>query len=136
MRMWERRFSNCAAGTNGTGRRGSTFRLLAFAALLAQLQLVYLAGFHYHPDFAGPRQSPLAVSAIPGQSGSPADNSGSCTFCQIVRHGVSTAATPVALLFHSISTISLAPVVVVRPIAHPQVRLAGRDPPHSFLASC
>jgi len=106
------------------------------AALLAQFQIAWLAGFHYHPEIAGPGQSPLAVSAIPGNSSPPVGDSGSCPFCQIVRHGVSTPPSTVVLSFQNISTRGRAPLAVTKPIAHAQVRLAGRDPPPSSLASC
>ncbi len=133
MRKWS--FPNRA--TRGAGERPLTgFRLLAYAALLAQLQIVWLAGFHYHPELAGAPESRPTAWAVPNHSTSPADDSRSCAFCQIVRHGVSTPATAWALPFNIISTVGLAPVEIVRPPIHSQVRLAGRDPPHSFLANC
>jgi len=105
-------------------------------ALLAQFQIFWLAGFHYHQEVAGAQRSRRAVSAIPSHSGSQSDDSGSCAFCQIVRHSVSAPPLVAALSFNTASTSDLSPAVAVRPLRPIQIRLAGRDPPHSFLANC
>jgi hypothetical protein len=110
------------------GRR-SRPQWLAFAALLAQLQIVWLAGFHYHPELAGAEQSRPALVAYPGHPGSPADDSRSCAFCQIVRHSTSTQPLVAGVFFHTIFTNRLAAVAVVLRLPRPYVRLAGRDPP-------
>jgi hypothetical protein len=124
------------SATQGNRRRFSNSRLLALAALLAQFQLLWLAGFHYHPEITGAGQSRPAVAADRGQQGAPADGSSSCAFCQIIRHSTSGPPAVVAFSFHISSTIGLTLIAAARPLARPQVRLAGRDPPYSFLASC
>lgn len=112
------------------------FRFVTVLALLAQFQIFWLAGFHYHPELAGAQQSGRAVSATPAHPGSQSDDSRSCAFCQIVRHSVSTPPLAPALSFNTASTIDLSPAVAVRPLRPIQIRLAGRDPPLSFLANC
>jgi hypothetical protein len=111
-------------------------RLVTSLALLAQFQIFWLAGFHYHQEVAGAQQSRRAVSAIPSHSGSQSDDSGSCAFCQIVRHSVSTPPLAAPLSFNALSTSILAAAALARPLPRKQIRLAGRDPPHSFLANC
>lgn len=126
------RASRQPAGT----RPGSRFRLVALAVLLAQLQLFWLAGFHYHPEVPGPQRSGSNLVSAPSGQGTPADNSQSCPFCRIARHSPSAPPTTVFLSFHNISTGGIVPLVSARPIAAPQVRFTGRDPPFSWLANC
>lgn len=104
-------------------------RLVTSLALLAQFQIFWLAGFHYHPELAGAQQSRRSVAAIPIHPGSQSDDSGSCAFCQIVRHSVSAPPLAAVLSFNTVSTTNLAPAVEARPHPQIQVRLAGRDPP-------
>jgi len=130
-------FSTRAGRRQGEERRWtSACRFVTSLALLAQFQIFWLAGFHYHPELAGAQQSGRAVSAIPIHPGSQSDDSRSCAFCQIVRHTVSTPPLVAALSSNTISTSDLSPAVAARPLHRIQIRLAGRDPPYSFLASC
>jgi hypothetical protein len=119
------------------GRRRRWFprsRLLALAALLAQFQFAWLAGFHYHAELSAPHPRP-ALAAVPVHSGAPAEDSNSCLFCQTIRHSTSTPPGVVALCFHSISTVHRVPAIFLSPLTHSQIRLAGRDPPFSFVAN-
>lgn len=123
-------FSSRAGRRPGNDRRSTSLsRFVTSLALLAQFQIFWLAGFHYHPELRGAHQSGRAVSAIPVHSGSQSDDSRSCAFCQIVRHSVSTPSLATAFSFNTLSTTNLAPARSVRPITRTQVRLAGRDPP-------
>jgi Protein of unknown function (DUF2946) len=109
--------------------------LLTGAVLLAQLQLVWLAGFHYHPEVSL-KQSSAATIARNAAQGSPADDGNSCPFCQLVRHSTSSAPSSITLFFDSTSNNRITPLVLIHPVVASHVRLAGRDPPLSLLANC
>jgi hypothetical protein len=110
--------------------------LLNGAVLLAQLQLVWLAGFHYHAEVTL-RQSSSAAIACNALQGSPVDDGGSCPFCQLVRHSTSSPPSSITPFFDSTSNNRITPLVQTEPLAASHVRLAGRDPPSlSLLTNC
>jgi hypothetical protein len=102
--------------------------LLTGAVLLAQLQVVWLAGFHYHPEVSLRQGSPATIARNAAQ-GSPADDGSSCPFCQLVRHSTSSPLSSISLFFDSTSNNRITPLIQTEPQAASHVRLAGRDPP-------
>jgi hypothetical protein len=108
---------------------------MTWAALLAQLQLVWLAGFHYHPEVSVSRRSPATITSNTAL-GSPADDGSSCPFCQLVRHNTSSPSSTAVLFYRSTSSARITQLVPTRPLTSSHVRLAGRDPPVSLLANC
>ncbi|HXJ94739.1 MAG TPA: hypothetical protein VMT20_17985 [Terriglobia bacterium] len=109
--------------------------LLTGAVLLSQLQLAWLAGFHYHSELSISRRSPATIVSNRAQ-GSPADDGSSCPFCQVVRHSTSSPPSTVVIFFHSTSNPRITQPILRHPLAASHVRLAGRDPPLSLLANC
>ena len=108
--------------------------LLTGAVLVAQLQLVWLAGFHYHPVVSTNRRSPATVGDQ--AHGLPIDDGSSCPFCQLLLHSTSTPQSTVVFFFDSTSNTKVTPRLQTEPQVAPHVRLAGRDPPISLLANC
>ena len=110
--------------------------LLTGAVLLAQFQLAFLAGFHYHSELSLNRRSAATVVSNPAP-GSPADDGNSCPFCQLVRHSTSSPPSTVVIFFHSTSNPRITQPILRHALAASHVRLAGRDPPSlSLLANC
>ena len=119
------------------GSRSARLRYLAAAiALLGQVQLFCLAGFHYHPDLPGPSRSATPTASAQRHSGAPVEDARSCPFCQVIRHNPVAASSAFHFSLNTLSTARLAPAALARPSSAPQVRLPGRDPPLSFSAAC
>jgi len=130
------RLQKLASGTNHNHRSRAACwrRFLTASALLTQIQLFWLAGFHYHPDVSDFHWA-YSVADSPSSHGTPGDEARSCVFCQVARHSLSSPSANGLLSFVNISAGRIAPLVMAAPLAAPHVRLAGRDPPSSFLAN-
>lgn len=109
--------------------------LVAAAILLAQFQLLCLTAFHHHDVASRARGAPSTSVDTPHRQGAPVDDSRSCPICQFVRHNPTTPPKGVALPVESLSNNRITPLVAAKPLLASRVRLAGRDPPHSFQAS-
>lgn len=109
-------------------------QFLTAAALLTQIQLFWLAGFHYHADVSD-FQWASSVADSPSSHGTPVDDVRSCVFCQVARHNLSIPSVNSLLSFASASAGSIAPLIPAATPAAPHVRLAGRDPPSSLLVN-
>lgn len=118
-----------------SGKAALVRLLLTGAVVLAQIQLLWLAGFHYHPEVSVHRRSPATTVGDQAHR-SPADDGSSCPFCQLLRHSTSTPQSTIVLVFDSASNTKVTPHLQTEPAVAPHVRLAGRDPPLSLLANC
>jgi hypothetical protein len=122
-------------GNGHRSRPACLRRFLTAAALLTQVQLFWLAAIHYHPDVSD-FQWASSVADSPSSHGIPVDSERSCPFCQVARHNPSSPPVDGQPSLASVSAGRTTPLVLTPLPAAPQVRLAGRDPPLSFLANC
>jgi len=133
MKAYLRQIRRLAAAKRGP--RGCAVllrRFLAGVALLGQFQLVWLGGFHYHPEVSGAPPASSSVTRQSSQPTTPDEHSRSCPFCQVVRDNHSTPPATGFLFCQSFVRRRIAPLILATPLSAPQVRLAGRDPPLSF----
>lgn len=110
--------------------------MVVSAVVLAQLELLWLAGFHYHGEFSASRESPSGFVSPGSQQRNPGAASDSCPLCLIIRHNISRPAAVTLPVFDPflISGVTLPATAKLLVTAH--VRLSGRDPPLSFPADC
>ena len=106
------------------------------AVVLAQLELLWIAGFHYHGEFSASRGSPSAFSGSRSQQRNPGAASDSCPLCLIIRHNISGPAAMTLPLFDPFLISGIALPATAKPLVAAHVRLSGRDPPLSFPADC
>lgn len=131
-----RRYAFAAARAIRRGGLGVLRLLVVSAVVLAQLELLWIAGFHYHGEFPAGRGAPSGFAGPGSHQRNPGAASDSCPLCLIIRHNISApaAATPPAL--DPILIGGVLPPLAVSPLIAAHIRLAGRDPPSSLPASC
>ena len=125
-----------AARTIFRGGLGVLRLIVVSAVVLAQLELLWLAGFHYHGEFSASRESPPGFASPGSQQRNPAGASDSCPLCLIIRHNISGPAAVTLPVFDPFLISGVTLPTTAKPLVAAHVRLSGRDPPLSFLAGC